>query len=131
MSNIEQTLLAIRAMVDEVLQEIQDSKNERPPTREQYNEPQEVSPVNLEGSFNFGVVRYLIVKGYGCMEIRNITYNPKFEALKPQITNVHSISSLSDLVVEFASRRMLMNELLTYLKGLNPNMYESMGPYIY
>ncbi|MBI1878354.1 MAG: hypothetical protein HYR94_09035 [Chloroflexi bacterium] len=83
-------------------------------------------------TYNLPNIRTLLTDGFNDEELRRLCYDvPDFRPVYAQLAQGVSKVDVVFRLVEYAEQKMLMKELLTLARKLNPARYAEHGPYTY
>jgi tetratricopeptide (TPR) repeat protein len=85
-----------------------------------------------EREYNLSVVRELLTAAFDETEIIHFCYDtPDFRPVHEQIGQHMSKAEIINQLIEFSERQLLMEQLLTNVRRLNPRQYERYQPLLY
>jgi hypothetical protein len=83
-----------------------------------------------EKRYNLAKIRDLLLNGFDDLELRRLCHDvPDFRPVYDKLAENTGKGRIVDCLLEFANRQMMIDDLLTLAKGLNPARYEHHGPY--
>jgi len=89
-----------------------------------------LDPIRIEGKIpNIQNIHRYLRAGFGEQELRRLFYEPKFSSLKNSSSRLNSLSDLVNLIVDYAERRLLIEDLLAWAYQENPNQYKNYEPF--
>ena len=84
----------------------------------------------MASKYDLKEIHTLLTKAYDETGLRRmINLNNDFRPLRNHIANLNSLSDVTDALIDYCERCVLLNELLEQIKGDNPKQYEANGPY--
>ncbi|MBI1882444.1 MAG: SUMF1/EgtB/PvdO family nonheme iron enzyme [Chloroflexi bacterium] len=81
-------------------------------------------------SYYFENIRILLIKGFSDEELRHLCFDvSNFEPVYDQLAQDTGKDKIVSLLLEYAKRKLLIDQLLAWAKAYNPTRYETHQPY--
>lgn len=80
--------------------------------------------------YNLANIRTLLIEGFSAEELRRLCYDvPNFRPVYDSLAQNSGKAEIVDHLLEYAERKLLLNDLLSLAKKYNPARYRSHQPY--
>jgi hypothetical protein len=84
----------------------------------------------MNASYNLKNIRLLLMESFSEDELRRFCFDvPGFRDIHYDLTSNNSKSEIVDKIIEYADRKLIIENLLSGVKSLNPARYEAHKPY--
>lgn len=80
--------------------------------------------------YNLRNIRTLLTEGFSDRELRRFCYDTiEFRSVYDELANLTGKASIIDVLLEYADRTLLLDQVLAWVKAKKPARYELHQPY--